>query len=83
MRINLQTTSLAGDRFGVNDQATAAIASSVLQDYSIINDADTSQVIDKNKIRRGKTQNRIFLQSQPIKESLHGLYFDGRKLKQW
>lgn len=60
MRINLQTISLAGDRFGVNDQATAAIASSVLQDYSIINDADTSQVIDKNKIRRGKTQNRFF-----------------------
>lgn len=79
MRINLKTTSLASDRFGVSDRATAAIASSVLQDFGIINDTDTSQVIDKNKIRRGKTQNRNFLQCQSIEEALHGLYFDGRK----
>ncbi|CAH0558691.1 unnamed protein product [Brassicogethes aeneus] len=35
MRIKLKNTALISDRFGVSDRATAAIASSVLQDVGI------------------------------------------------
>ncbi|KAJ8888562.1 hypothetical protein PR048_008053 [Dryococelus australis] len=58
--------------FRVSQHATAAIASSVLQDIGQITDTDYSHAIDKCKIRRGKchcTPN----------EKICGLYFDGRK----
>lgn len=54
MRVKLKATALASDRYGVSDCATAAVTSSVLQDFGIINEEDMSHVVDKNKVRREK-----------------------------
>lgn len=78
MRISLNTTAVTSDGYGVSDRATAAIASSVLQDVGLINESDTSYVVNKSKVRREKTCVRASLQSD-ISLEIYGLYFDGRK----
>lgn len=80
MRVKLGATALNSDRLGVSDRATALIASSVLQDFGIITETDPSSVIDKSKIRRGKSHVRKAMISEfkPPEESW-GLYFDGRR----
>lgn len=81
MRIKLKNTALTSDRFGLSDRATAAVASSVLQDFGIITDYDHTNVIDKNKLRREKSLNRSKLQmlNKDKHNPLQGLYFDGRR----
>lgn len=80
MRIKLSTTALNSDRFGVSDRATAAIASSVLQDIGMITNGDSSYVIDKCKIRREKAYVRTDLKNEfSTPEESWGLFFDGRK----
>lgn len=78
MRVKLKATALNSDRYSVSDRATAAIASSVLQDIGVISESDTVHVIDKCKIRREKKSVRTALQGIQTVE-LYGLYFDGRK----
>lgn len=60
------------DRFGVSDRAGAAIASVVLH-------ASTSQIIDKNKLRRERKKTREIITSQQNVSLVPALYFDGRK----
>ncbi|GBM13509.1 hypothetical protein AVEN_82781-1 [Araneus ventricosus] len=70
------------DRFGISDRAGAAIVSAALQDVGIITESNVLNVVDRNKIRRGRTKARTTLLSQVIKEYDHdqfGLFFDGRK----
>ncbi|GBO24241.1 hypothetical protein AVEN_212735-1, partial [Araneus ventricosus] len=70
------------DRFGISDRAGAAIVSAALQDVGIISESNVLNVVDRNKIRRGRTKARTTLLSQVIKDYDHdqfGLYFDGRK----
>ncbi|GBN60310.1 hypothetical protein AVEN_139408-1 [Araneus ventricosus] len=71
------------DRFGISDRAGAAIVSAPLQDVGIISESIVLNVVDGNKIRRGRTKARTSLLSQSvIKDYDHGqfgLYFDGRK----
>ncbi|GBM20110.1 hypothetical protein AVEN_268426-1 [Araneus ventricosus] len=70
------------DRFGISDRAGAAIVSAALQDVDIISESNVLNVVDRNKIRRGRTKARATLLSQVIKDYDHdqfGLYFDGRK----
>ncbi|GBM87833.1 hypothetical protein AVEN_27058-1 [Araneus ventricosus] len=60
----------------------AAIVSAALQDVGIIAESNVLNVVDRNKIRRGRTKARTTLLSQVIKDYDHGqfgLYFDGRK----
>lgn len=66
MRVKLQSTSLHCDRYGVSDRAAATIASSVLEDIGVITDTDTSQVIDRYKIRREKIRTRKHLQQSQL-----------------
>ncbi|GBM27352.1 hypothetical protein AVEN_120941-1 [Araneus ventricosus] len=71
------------DRYGISDRAAASFASAVLQDIGIVNEGETSHVVDRNKIRRlrKKLQNAIS-ESTKLTVSwslLTGLYFDGRK----
>ncbi|GBL80449.1 hypothetical protein AVEN_128498-1, partial [Araneus ventricosus] len=80
------TTVLAAvrtlDRFGISDPAGAAIVSAALQDVGIFSESNVLNVVDRNKIRRGRTKARTTLLSQVIKDYDHdqfGLYFDGRK----
>ncbi|GBN03895.1 hypothetical protein AVEN_176882-1 [Araneus ventricosus] len=70
------------DRFGISDRAGAAIVSAALQDVGIISESNVLNVVDRNKIRRGRTKARTTLLSQVIKDYDHdqfGLYFYGRK----
>ncbi|GBO10275.1 hypothetical protein AVEN_107066-1 [Araneus ventricosus] len=70
------------DRFVISDRTGAAILSAALQDVGIISESNVLSVVDKNKIRRGRTKARTNLLSQVIKHYDHdqfGLYFDGRK----
>ncbi|GBL80782.1 hypothetical protein AVEN_26221-1 [Araneus ventricosus] len=68
------------DRFGISDRAGAAIVSTALRDVGIISESNVLNVVDRNKIRRGRTKARTTLLSQVIKDYDHdqsGLYFDG------
>ncbi|GBL72450.1 hypothetical protein AVEN_115370-1 [Araneus ventricosus] len=70
------------DRFGISYRADADIMSAALQDVGIISESNVLNVIDRNKIRRGRTKARTTLLSQVIKDYDHyqfRLYFDGRK----
>ncbi|GBM52098.1 hypothetical protein AVEN_235876-1 [Araneus ventricosus] len=59
------------DRFGISDRAGAAIVSAALQDVGIISECNISNVVDRNKIRRGRTKARTTLLSQVIKDYDH------------
>ncbi|CAG9834785.1 unnamed protein product [Diabrotica balteata] len=52
MRIQLKNFAKTCDRHGISDRSAAALASAVLTDIGIITSADSSNVIDKNKVRR-------------------------------
>ncbi|GBO32284.1 Zinc finger BED domain-containing protein 5 [Araneus ventricosus] len=72
------------DRFGISDRAGVAIVSAALQDVGITSESNVLNVIDRNKIRRGRTKARTTVLSQVIKDYDHdqfGLYFDGRKVR--
>ncbi|GBM22829.1 hypothetical protein AVEN_238528-1, partial [Araneus ventricosus] len=80
------TTVLAAvrtlDRFCTSDRAGAAIVSAAFQDVGIISESNVLNVVDRNKIRLGRTKARTTVLSQVIKDYGHdqfGLYFDGRK----
>jgi hypothetical protein len=76
----LPTLARACDRHGVSDRSAAAIATAVLQDFGLISKADTSNVVDRNKVRRARQKKRIELQMLAGESNeLQSLYFDGRK----
>uniref|UniRef100_A0A6P7F767 Uncharacterized protein LOC114325406 n=1 Tax=Diabrotica virgifera virgifera TaxID=50390 RepID=A0A6P7F767_DIAVI len=78
---NLSELAKTLDRYAVSDRAGAAIASAVLQDYGIVNNEDTQNIIDRHKVRRARQQNRVDLQRFSKSTILLGLYFDGCKDK--
>lgn len=69
------------DRYAISDRAGAAIASAVLQDYGLVSDRSSENVIDRHKIRRARQKNRNNLQTVSNSIFIRGLYFDGRKDK--
>lgn len=79
MRLKLPATALVSDRFGVSDRATAAIASSVLEDLGLIKEGDMTLVVDKSKIRREKGKRRNTIKSVKEFDLVKAIYFDGRK----
>ncbi|KAF2886396.1 hypothetical protein ILUMI_19776 [Ignelater luminosus] len=60
-------------------RATAAIASSVIQDLGMITEEDMSVVIDKSKIRREIQKARKILLEVESVAVVKAIYFDGRK----
>lgn len=80
MRLRLDNTVLVSERYGVSSRATAAIASSVMQDLGLISESDASLVTDKNKICREKSRiyKKILAKSNENRSAVCGLYFDGR-----
>ncbi|GBO20022.1 hypothetical protein AVEN_2023-1 [Araneus ventricosus] len=57
-----------------------ALPSYQLLDVGIISESNVSNIVDRNKIQRGRTKARTTLLSQVIKDyDQLGLYFDGRK----
>ena len=80
-RVNINNTVLVAQRYGLSDRATAAISTAVLVDHGIVSPADSSLVLDKNKIRRSKRRLNALL-TQIFNNDLvpcKNLYFDGRK----
>ena len=83
MRISLSTVARECDRSGVSDSSAAKIASAVLNDIGMITENETSNIIDRSKIRRERSKNRISLQQIGKTETKtpQTIYFDGRKDK--
>ena len=76
---NLPTLPRACDRHRISDRAAAAIASAVLQDFGLISKEDSSNVVDRSKVRRARQSKRHSLQDTVEDDKLRSLYFDGRK----
>ncbi|GBM62657.1 hypothetical protein AVEN_257260-1 [Araneus ventricosus] len=51
-RLDFPTLARECDRYGISDRAAASFASAVLQDIVIVNEGETSHVVDRNKILR-------------------------------
>lgn len=81
MRLSLPNLAMVCDRYGISDRAGAAVASAVLNDFNIICDADTSKIVDRNKVRREREKLRQDLSSSQQNFHLTALFFDGRKDK--
>jgi len=71
----------ACDRHGLSDRSAAAIATAVLEDIGVVTAVDSSNVIDRSKIRRERKRKRSQLQHTQESKTVRGIYFDGRKDK--
>lgn len=80
-RIQLNSFPQICDRYGLSDRSAAAIASAVLHDVGIISEDNTTNVIDRSKVRRARTKKRESLQNKSIEKSVNAIYFDGKKDK--
>lgn len=78
MRRTLSTLARECDRASVSDRAAAKIATAVLTDFKLISPNNTSNVIDRSKIRREREKFRDSLQ-EGKRLVLKSVYFDGRK----
>src|SRR6218665_242891 len=58
MRLPFPTVAREYDRHGVSDRCAASIISAVLHDVGIINEHDSSMMVDKNKVRRERVNAR-------------------------
>jgi len=77
IKIDYALLSKTCDRYRVSDRAGAAIASAVLHNAN----CDSSEVIDKNKLRRKRKKTRQCILAQEPVLQIPALYFDGRKDK--
>ena len=77
----LTNVATAADRTGVSDRAAAFIVNATLEDYNIISREYTSEVIDKNKMRRERSRTHKEFNRNAEKELpvIQALYFDGKK----
>ena len=69
----------ACDRVRVSDRGAALIANSLLQDTGIVSNQDTSDIVDRNKVRRARQKKRLSFQNDKESVKVRGIYFDGRK----
>src|SRR6218665_2825645 len=58
MRLPFPTVAREYDRHGVSDRCAAFIISAVLHDVGIINEHDSSMMVDQNKVRRERVNAR-------------------------
>ncbi|CAG4928614.1 unnamed protein product [Colias eurytheme] len=82
--ISLATVARTVDRYGVSDRAAAAIVSAAFQDVGLITEESSTNIVDRNKIRRARELQRQTLINESNLQhnnSTFGLYFDGRKDK--
>lgn len=76
MREKLPVLAFMCDRYAVSDRTGAAIATAVLQDFGIVANSSSVEVIDRHKLRRERSLKRNKRQQSPVIEAL---YFDGCK----
>ena len=58
LRKELPAFARACDRHRVSDRSATAIATAALHDFVLISHVDSSNVIDKSKVRRERKKNR-------------------------
>ena len=75
---HLPTLANACDHFGVSDRAATLFVSSLLQDIKAVSSQDTSEVADRNKIRRVRQKKRSSLKNKES-STTRGIYFGGQK----
>ena len=59
LRKDVPTLARECDRHGLSDRSAAALASAVLQDFGLISENNSINVIDRNRIRRARKKMRI------------------------
>ena len=79
LRRSLPNFALAVFHTGVSERNAAIIANAILEDFGLITPEDSSNVIDKSKVRREKQKVGRNLKKNPAASTLKSLYFDGRK----
>lgn len=75
--LHLNEVAIAADRYGLSDEAVAAICSALLSDIGLITETNTHLVIDTSKVRRARQLHRKPTEDAPT--SILSIYFDGRK----
>ena len=75
---HLPTLANACDRVGVSDRAATLFVSSLLQDIKAVSSQDTSEVVDRNKIRRVRQKKRSSLKNKES-STTRAIYFGGQK----
>lgn len=80
MRVNLESVALTCDRYGISNRCAASIVTDTLKSFNIVDEDDSSNVVDQSKIKRERAKARKSYQEIEIK-NLKSLYFDGRKDK--
>ena len=80
-RVKWTNLARACEKYHLSDRAGAAVASSVLQDVGMIDEANNSFVIDRSKLRRERERCRKEIQQKEVEnfKFIDGLYLDGRK----
>jgi hypothetical protein len=72
--------SQACDRVGVSDRGAALLSTSILEDIGVVTKSDSSEIIDRNKVRRIRQSNRKKLRTGAHDTlTATAIYFDGRK----
>ena len=66
----------SAERFGTSDTELATIITSVLIDRKIITKDATSEIVDRNVVRRQR--NKCRENDTPLKSNISGLYFDSK-----
>lgn len=75
----LKEVPIVAERYGLSDEATAAIVTAAYIDAKLITPTDRRLVVDRHKVRRARQVNRRYQLEVNTTSSLKALYFDGRK----
>lgn len=80
MRMQLTTLARVCDQYGVSEMSAAATVAEDLQGVVIVTEEDTTNLIDRTKIRRARQNNQTSLR-QEIRSfsNIKDIYFDGRR----
>lgn len=79
-RLNISNFVIECDRYNISDRAAAALASSLLKDFNILNENGEIIVFDKNKIRREREKSRKQAIMEPLElENMISFSFDSKK----
>lgn len=79
--LKLPHVALACDRFGYSDRGAATLANALMFDLGFISETNTTNVINRMKIRRERRAQRLNMKEQSKVDELVSLYFDGEKYK--
>lgn len=79
--INLSLVAIELDRAGVSNRAGARICNALFTTLGIIDDNNTTAVIDRHRIKRARKEIRAVLTAQNLDQNQRPrcLYFDGKK----